>query len=142
MHASSAWSAPEAGPNSVIAAGRFAIPLDLAVTDLTVVYDFGGMKAVRVVPHLYLVSFDKYDLDGKYVVKGVPLVGVHDVPHTFEVLDDTAAPRDDGLDIDFKQGIYLRMIPLAIRANDVVKAPDVTEATGFEIEISDVSVLS
>jgi hypothetical protein len=122
-----------AGPNTLVAAGRFDTTADPVQTE----YEVGGLAAERVVPYLYLLTFPNYERGRPYVLTGVPLVDVHDVPHTFEVLRDDENVLDDHFTIDFDKGIYVRILPLMVRQNDLVSNADPIEPRGFEVEISD-----
>ena len=123
------------GPNIIRAAGRFEMKDQSTPVDT--VYERGGLSAERIVPFLYRLTFDRFEPDRQYVVKGVPLVSVHDCPHTFEVIDDRTPGGDGEVRIEVDAGIYLRIVPIVTGRTPLASDEDQIEARGFEVEISD-----
>jgi hypothetical protein len=138
------------GPSTVVATGRFRIPPGLPAQPtgpLPPIFVTPGFEAVRIWPGFYLLRWEsepKFDPGRAYVVKGLPVVGAGDSPHTFEVVDDRAL-KDDPVAQALKfpppeEGIIVRIIPVTAQLKPPVpelKIQLTVEAHGFEVEISD-----
>jgi hypothetical protein len=94
---------------------------------------FGNLaaRAVRRSPGLFCLTFDGFDSQRTYIVKGTPTTPLGGPPHTFETV-----PVDNALrhalgrvkgGPDPEQGLFVRVV-----ANDLK-----TAAAGFAVEISD-----
>lgn len=134
------------GPSTVAAAGRFEIEQGLKPqppVPLQTIFSTAGLAAERVWTGFYLLRWPKFSPGNEYVVKGLPVVGAGDPPHTFEVVDDRTLEQDPLKDVlklpSPKEGILIRIIPVMMAKPGIpgLKIVGTLEPHGFEVEISD-----
>jgi hypothetical protein len=115
-----------AGPNVIVAGGRFSLPAAATAGGVTTVFSFNKLSATpfQASKTVFILRFSGFKTNGLYVVKGTPITQTTLPVHTFEVIQ---LP-----DPNMSAFVPVDGIPVKVTGADGQNA-----ALGFMVEISE-----